>query len=151
MGSIIRDSYSSVVQVYRAATGAIDPNTGGPSYTYTAITDDVDQDYNVPGQLQCRLDLGWLEPGSQAPDPVEATAPLPRVGTLFFDLSYDGSLLLKAKDRLQTISGPVSGIFELRSIPYPAQDFLGLATFARVQVVEVSMVTLGIFPGVDIT
>jgi len=151
MGSRLRSTYSSVVQVYRAATGAIDPNTGAPSYTYSAITDDVDEDFNAPGQMLCRLALGWLEPGSMAPDPVEATAPMPRVGTLYFDLSYSGAMPLKAKDRLQTISGPVSGIFELRSIPYPAQDLIGVATFARVQIVEVSMVTLGVFPGVDVT
>lgn len=151
MASIIRDSYSSVVKVYRIATGSIDPNTGGPSFVYNPVTTILDQDWGIVGQIQCRLDMGWLKPGDQAPDPVEATAPIPRVGTLFFDMNYDGTISLRAKDRLEAISGPLQGIFELRSIPYPAQDFIGLATFAQVQVVETAMTTLGIFPGVDVT
>jgi len=147
MASILRGSYSSIVEVYRNTKGMLN---GAPSYSFQPLTTIIDSTYLVPGQMACRLDLGWLKPGAQAPEPVEAGMPMPRVGTLFFDLLDDGTMPLLANDHLKVLSGPITGIFQLRIIPEPAQDIIGIALHAEVQVVEVSIATLGVFPGVEV-
>lgn len=147
MPSILRYSYSSLVQVYRNVKGSLN---GAPNYSWQPLTAVVDDSFNIPGQMYCRLDLGWLKPGAMAPEAQEAGVMPPRVGTLFFDLLSDGTMPITAGDRLKVLSGPITGIFSLRMIPEPAQDAIGVATHAEVQVIEESIASLGVFPGVEI-
>lgn len=147
MASVARGSYSSLVEVLRPAAGT--PVKGAPNFVWTNPKIMFDEDWGVPGQMLCNIDLGWVRPGSLAPPAFEAGVAMPRIGTLFFDVTYEGKILLTAGDRIKTINGPVVGTFELRIIPEPAKDFIGVIDHAEVQIVETSIVGKKIFPGVD--
>jgi hypothetical protein len=129
--------YSSVCQVLR-----LNPSLsagGGMSFTWDLVSDVVDHYLNEPGLLQCRLDLTFLRPGKDQPAPVVAGRAPDRTGVCYFDPAPDanGASLVKAGDRLQCVSGPVFGTFEIRLIPDVAQGLTG-AHHIEVQVVEVS-------------
>lgn len=147
MSSLARGSYSSLVEVLRPAKGTA--IKGAPSFVWTNPQLMFDEDWGIPGQMRCHIQLGWVRPGSLAPPAFEAGVPMPRIGTLFFDLTYSGKILLTAGDRIKTLDGPVEGTFELRVIPEPAHDFIGTLDHAEVQIVETTILGKNIFPGVD--
>lgn len=129
--------YSSVCQVLR-----LNPafnSGGGMSLAWDKVATVVDHYLNEPGLLQCRLDLTFLRPGKDQPAPVVAGRAPDRVGVCFFDPApdADGASLVRAGDRLQCVSGPISGTFEIRLIPDVAQALTG-AHHIEVQVIEVS-------------
>lgn len=136
-GSPARALYTSVAQVLR-----LTPELtvgGGMSVAWAPVTDILDPYVNTPGQLACRLDLQFTRPGKDAPMPLVAGRAPDRVGVLFYDMPVDASglPLIKAGDRLEMVSGPIQGTFELRQNPEPAQNFTGYAHCEN-QVVEVS-------------
>jgi hypothetical protein len=112
---------------------------GGMSVTWSAVTDILDPYQAGPGLMACRLDLQFTRPGKDAPMPLVAGRAPDRVGVLFYDMPADvnGLPLLKAGDRLQMVSGPIAGTFELRQTPEPAQGYAGIH-HAENQIVEVS-------------
>lgn len=67
--------------------------------------------------VQCRLDLQFVRPGDIQPAIVAGKAP-DRHGLGFFSTGA----LLRAGDRLVCTSGPVEGVFEIRTIPDAAQN-----------------------------
>jgi hypothetical protein len=133
----LRMFYSSVCQVLRLQP-ALQPG-GGMSMTWEPLSSVVDPVLNVPGQLQCRLDLTFIRPGKDQPVPVVAGRAPDRVGVCYFDLAADASgvPLVLAGDRLECVSGPIFGTFDIRLIPDVAQDLIG-AHHVEVQVIEVS-------------
>jgi hypothetical protein len=136
-GQGMRMFYTSTCQVLR-----LNPSLGsggGMSFTWDQVDTVVDRYLNVPGLLQCRLDLTFLRPGKDQPAPVVAGRAPDRTGVCYFDLTADdtGAPLVKAGDRLQCVQGPIFGTFEIRLIPDVAQSMIG-AHHIEVQVTEVS-------------
>jgi hypothetical protein len=109
------------------------------AFTWDPVTSVVDHGLDVPGMLQCRLDLTFLRPGKDQPAPVVAGRAPDRVGVCYFDPAPDanGASLVRAGDRLQCVQGPIYGTFEIRLIPDVAQSLIG-AHHIEVQIVEVS-------------
>jgi hypothetical protein len=135
--SQLRMFYTSVCQVQRLEP-VLDAG-GGMSLTWNDVTAIVDPVYNQPGLLQCRLDLLFLRPGKDQPMPLVAGRAPDRTGVCYFDLAADsdGIPLVLAGDRLQCVSGPIFGTFEVRLIPDVAQSMIG-ASHVETQVIEVS-------------
>jgi hypothetical protein len=73
------------------------------------------------GPLKCRLDLQFVRVGDVQPALVAGRAP-DRYGIMFCSSSSP----IKAGDRIRTVSGPVDGIFEIRTIPDMAVDFASM-------------------------
>lgn len=132
-----RGLYRSVAQVMRLQP--VLQAGGGMSVSWSAVTDILDPYLSTPGQLACRLDLQFTRPGKDAPMPIVAGRAPDRVGVMFCDMPADASglPLLKAGDRFQMVSGPITGTFEVRQVPEIAQDYIG-ASHAEFQVTEVS-------------
>jgi hypothetical protein len=135
--SVLRMFYLSTCRVLR-----LDPTlgpAGAMTFSWDPVITVVDPVLGQPGLLQCRLDLTFLRPGKDQPSPIVAGRAPDRTGVCYFDLSNapDGSPLVKAGDRLQCVSGPIFGTFEVRLIPDVAQDLTG-ASHCETQVVEVS-------------
>lgn len=135
---------SSVVQVIRL--NAILTDSGDVSMSWAPITAVVDPVLNMPGLLQCRLDLGFIRRGIDQPAAIIAGKAPDRVGVCYFMPATDpvtGIPLVLAGDRLLCVANPltgrlpVTGTFEIRPVPDMAQDFIG-GHHVEVQVVEVS-------------
>lgn len=136
-GQGLRMFYTSTCQVLRNVP-SMDAG-GGMTLGWTAITDVVDPILDQPGLLQCRLDLQLVRPGKDQPAPIVAGRAPDRVGVAFYDLATGpgGVPLVKAGDRLEAVTGPVFGTFEIRVIPDVAQSLIG-GHHVEVQIVEVS-------------
>ena len=114
--------YSSIVRVKRISAVSED---GG-----------LELSWNVVPQLQsvsCRLDLNFLRPCKDQLSPVVDGRAPDRVGVMF----CSSSVPLRPGDHLETVSGPVTGTFQIRAIPDQALDY-GSAHHIEVQVIEVS-------------
>ncbi len=132
-----RGLYRSVAQVMR-----LQPTLqagGGMIVSWAAVTDILDPYISTPGLIACRLDLMFTRPGKDAPMPLVAGRAPDRVGVMFCDMPADvnGLPLLKAGDRFQMVSGPITGTFQVSQVPEIAQDYIG-AAHAEFQVVETS-------------
>lgn len=113
--------FSSRVRVERMSTTFVD---GRAVTAWEALTGRM-------AKLPCRLDLNFQRPGKDQPMPIEAGRAADRVGVLFCAADVD----LRAGDRVVTVSGPVSGIFEVRPKPDEALDY-SAAHHIEVQIVE---------------
>lgn len=133
----MRALYTSVCNVLRI-TPVLDDG-GSMSVSWAQLTAIVDPYVALPGQIACRLDLGFIRRGIDMPMPLVAGRAPDRVGVAFFDCMTDinGLPLVLAGDRLQCVSGPITGIFDIRQVPDVAQQFTG-AHHVEVQVIEVS-------------
>ncbi len=114
--------FSSVVKVQRQQLRVTAGKTAEMSW--------VDQDPPLSA-VRCRLDLVFLRPGKDAIPAYEAGRATDRMGIMFCRANID----LQAGDRIVTVSGPVTGTFEIRSIPDRAVGF-SAAHHIEVQVVE---------------
>lgn len=123
--------YSSVVKVQRMQRTRVDG---------TPVTTWVDQEAPLSA-IRCRLDLNFLRPGKDIPAPQNAGVAPDRIGIMF----CSASVPLKAGDRLVTVSGPVSGIFDIKSIPDVALDFSS-GHHIEVQIVETVQNLVGKWP-----
>ncbi len=135
--SPLRSFYSTVAQVLRL--NEVLQAGGGMVMTWNPLTAVVDPILDLPGLLACRIDLTFLRPGKDQPAPFVAGRAQDRVGVAYFDLaaSVSGIPYILAGDRLECVSGPIFGTFEIRNIPDVAQDgFSG--HHVEVQVIEVS-------------
>lgn len=94
--------------------------------------------------VRCRLDLLFMRTGKDAPAPQEAGRAPDRIGVLF----YDPSIPIKAGDIIEMISGPVTGSFEIPSIPDVIQGY-ATAHHIEVQVREVNQDLTGQWPAAD--
>lgn len=135
--SSIRGLYSSVVQVIRL-TPVMNAEFG-MSISWSQVSDVVDVILGQPGLLQCRLAIGELRPGKDQLPPLVAGRPQDRFGVVYYDpvVSTTGVPLVKAGDRFLCVSGPISGMFEMRNVPDQLQSF-STAAHCEAQVVEVS-------------
>lgn len=138
----MRHLFNSRCEVLRLS-GAM--TNGTPVLTWAKVTGMVDARLGVPGELMCRLDLNFVRPGKDQPMPVTAGRAPDRIGVMFCDATDT----ILAGDRVRCLSGPVSGTFEIRTIPDVAVDFAS-AHHVEVQVVEVSQTIAGVFPGVSV-
>ena len=136
--SPLRALYRSLVQVTRLVSLL---GTGGSlSMTWQNVPDVLDPYLpDKPGQMYCRLDVGFMRPGKDQPQPFAAGRAPDRVALMFFDPATDqgGRSLVRSGDRFTCLAGPVYGVWELRLIPEVAQDYVA-AHHMEVQVVEVS-------------
>lgn len=136
VSSPLRSLYQSVVQVVRLKMKMV---TGTPSLTWNALPDIIDPFMEIPGQMMCRLDLGFIRRGDM-PMPIGAGRAPDRQGTAFFDTAINpdtGAPYVLAGDRLFCLAGPIMGTFEIRTIPTAAVDLTG-AHHVEVQVFEVA-------------
>lgn len=133
----MRALYTSVARVLRI-TPTLDDG-GSMTVTWSPLAVILDPYLNLPGQIACRIDLGFIRRGYDMPMPLVAGRAPDRVGVAFFDCVTDvnGLPLILAGDRLQLISGPITGTFDIRQVPDVAQQFTG-AHHVEVQVIEVS-------------
>jgi hypothetical protein len=133
----MRTMYQSKVAVLRLVMKL---TNGVPHLTWNPIPDLLDPFIEIPGQMLCRIDLGFIKRGQLAPMPVMAGRAPDRVGTAFFDPAINpdtGAPFVLAGDRLQCLSGPVIGTFEIREIPYAAITMAG-PHHIEVEVIEVA-------------
>lgn len=145
--SMWRHLYASRVAVFRLGGGSFED--GAPTYGYQKVSQVVDYVLGVPGEMMCRIDLQWTRPGKMQPMPTEAGNPPSRQGTLFFDPFINPSAdYIRAGDYIQTISGPITGTFQIRVIPEPAL-FLNKVDHMQCEIIEVAKQTVNIFPGID--
>lgn len=94
--------------------------------------------------FRCRLDLLFLRPGKDAPPAQEAGVAPDRIGVMF----CNASLPLKAGYRIVTLTGPVTGTFDIRVVPDVAQDYSS-GHHIEVQIIETPQQIAGVFPGGD--
>lgn len=114
---------------------------GTPTLTWGVIGDSPDPVLGVPGQMMCRISLGAVRPGKDAPMPIVAGRAPDRVGVMYFDPTD----AIKANQRIHILQGPFGGTFEIRAIPDVA--VMGaIAHHMEVQVVEVAQPRGGVFP-----
>lgn len=126
----MRHLFASRVEVLDATSTLL---YGTPSISWEKVSYIVDTILGEPGELMCRLDLNFIRYGKdQLPAPIAGRAP-DRIGVLFCSVTDS----LKAGQRVRTLSGPVTGTFEIRSIPDVAAD-LASAHHLEVQVIEVA-------------
>lgn len=138
----MRHLFNQRVEVLRLA--AVMTN-GTPVLSWSKVTTILDPALGVPGELLCRLDLNFVRPGKDQPMPVTAGRAPDRIGVLFCGATDK----ILAGDRIRCLSGPVSGTFEIRTIPDQAIDFAA-AHHIEVQVVEISQSLAGVFPGAHV-
>lgn len=134
--SPLRSLYQSLVQVYRIK---MKMQGGTPTLTWNVVPDVLDPFVAIPGQMMCRLDIGFIKRGDM-PMPIGAGRAPDRQGTAFFDAAIDastGASLVTAGDRLYCVGGPVTGTFEVRTIPTAAVSLTG-AHHVEVSVYEVA-------------
>ena len=136
--SAIRHLYPTLAEVLRLSGTLVH---GTPTLTWAVITDMVDPAHGVPGQLKCRIDLGYLRIGRDAPMPVVAGRAPDRMGVMFLDATG----AIKAGDRIHCIAGPIAGTFEIRPLPDPAVD-MSAVHHLEVQVIEVAQAVHGMVP-----
>lgn len=135
--SPLRIVYQSLVNVLRLTNKV---TSGMPSVSWAPLTDVIDPYVGVPGQMMCRLDLGFIKRGAAQPMPLVAGRAPDRVGVAFFDAQMDpetGAPFVLVGDRLQAIAGPVQGTFDIRIIPTAALDITG-AHHIEVEIIEVA-------------
>jgi hypothetical protein len=134
--SPLRGLYTSLAEILRVRMTMAG---GAPTITWTPISDVIDSFIQVPGQMMCRIELGFIRRGDAQPMALTAGRAPDRVGVMYCDLmpSLTGAPFILAGDRVHCISGPVFGTFEIRTIPDVAQDFTG-PHHVEVQVVEVA-------------
>lgn len=134
--SPLRAHYQSLVQVLRLKMKV---SNGTPNLTWFVLPDVIDPYVDIPGQMMCRLDLGFIK-RTDMPMPVTAGRAPDRTGTLFFDAAIDpstGAPFVLAGDRIQCLAGPITGVFEIRAIPTAAVSITG-SHHIEIQVFEVS-------------
>jgi hypothetical protein len=115
---------------------------GTPTMSWVKVPSIVDLQLGRPGELLCRLDLSFQRPGKDQPMPVVAGRAPDRVGVMFYSTGCD----VLAGDRIRAVTGPITGTFEIRIIPDPAQGF-SICHHMEVQIVEVATNTQDTFPG----
>lgn len=125
----MRHLFSSRVKVQRQQLVVHEGQTAEMSW--------VDQDAPLDS-VPCRLDLVFLRPGKDALPAYEAGRATDRLGVMFCGAEVN----LQAGDRVVATSGPVSGTFEIRSIPDRALDF-STAHHIEVQIVETNQTLEG--------
>jgi hypothetical protein len=138
MLSPMRALYKSLVQAYRLVP--VLGTSGALSMSWQPVTDVLDPYLpGKPGQMYCRLDVGFLRPGKDEPQPFAAGRAPDRVALCFFDPVTDaaGRSLVRSGDRLTCLAGNVYGTWEFRLIPEVTQDLLG-AHHCECQVIEVA-------------
>lgn len=122
--SPLRVLYQSLVNVLRVRMRVVN---GTPSLAWSPLPAVIDPFVAMPGQMMCRIDLQFVK-RTDPPMPVVAGRAPDRTGTAFFDAALDpdtGAPFVLAGDRLQCVAGPVTGTFELRTIPTAALGFAG--------------------------
>ena len=135
--SPLRYMFRSQAEVLRLVMTLDDAGAGVLSWS--RITDIIDPWLAVPGQMMCRVDLGFVRRGIDALMPVMAGRAPDRTGLLFCDATPDahGQNMVKAGDRIHMLAGPIFGTFEIRQVPDVAQNFIG-ASHIETQVIEVA-------------
>lgn len=135
----MRHLFNSRVEVLRLS-GSMEHGT--PRMEWKQIPSMVDPIFGRPGEMMCRIDLGFQRIGKDAPMPVAAGRAPDRIGVM----CCSNTNLLLAGDRVRCVAGPITGVFEIRAIPDPAVGFSAMHHM-EVQVVEVAQSTVGKFPG----
>lgn len=122
--------FASRVEVLRLN---LDMSKGIPQQTWDKVSFIVDPYLGVPGEMMCRIDLGYQRVGKDFPQPVSAGRAPDRVGLMVFSPTDQ----VVAGDRFRCIAGPIQGVFEIRAMPDVAAGF-AKAHHMEVQVIEVS-------------
>ncbi len=120
----LRVHYLTRVQVMRLKMKV---TNGAPTLTWTELPSVIDPFMEIPGQMMCSLQLGFIR-RTDMPMPITAGAAPQRQGVVIFDAALDpdtGAPFVLAGDRLFCIGGPIMGTFEIRSVPQVAISFGG--------------------------
>ena len=138
----MRHLYATRAEVLRLSGEMID---GSVILSWNKLGTVVDPYLNRPGELMCRLDLGFVRQGKDQPMAVVAGRAPDRSGLLFLDHHND----IRAGDRVRCITGPIEGTFEIKAIPDVAQGY-STVHHLEVQVFEVAKSADLDFPGAGV-
>lgn len=111
----------------------LDMVNGAPQQTWQKLDVIVDTYLGVPGEMMCRIDLGYQRVGKDMPMPAVAGRAPDRVGLMVFDPSSQ----ILSGDRFRCLAGPIQGTFEIRAMPDVAAAY-ALAHHMEVQIIEVA-------------
>lgn len=121
---------------------------GAPVLNYQRSSDLADRFLRSPGKMKCRLDIQFVRTGIQTAPPYEAGSPIPRAGTVFYDIPPKRDAV-RANDLLVVVKGAyVGSTFQIMAIPEGAQDVLGI-THIEAQITE-KAIDNNLFPGVEL-
>jgi len=138
----VRHLYGHLVEVLELSGGLVH---GTPTLTWSVINDSPDPVLGIPGQMMCRIALGVVRPGKDAPMAIVAGRAPDRVGVMYFDPTD----AVRSGQRIRIIDGPFLGTFEIRAMP----DVAVMGTTAHhmeVQLIEVAQQRGGAFPGATV-
>lgn len=133
----LRGMYMYTVGVYATQ---ITMEKGSMKTSWGKISEIIDPLHNVPGEMKCRIDFGFLRPGKDAPSPIVAGRAPDRVGVMAFDYTPH----VRAGHRIRITEGPMTGTYELKNNPDPAVGYDSVHHL-EVQIVEVAQSAIG-FP-----
>ncbi len=138
----MRHLYNCRVEILQLSGGLVH---GTPTLTWAVINDIPDPILGVPGQMMCRMSMGVVRPGKDAPMAIVAGRAPDRVAVMYFDPTD----AVKAGQRVHILDGPFGGTFEIRAAPDVA--VMGAtAHHMEVQVIETSQSPHGAFPGATV-
>lgn len=130
--------YASHVEVYRNQISTVN---GSMRSAWQKISETTDPLLGIPGEMKCRIDLGFMRPGKDQPSAQVAGRAPDRMGVLL----CDPTPYLKAGYIVRCKYGPITGTFEIKTIPDTAVDYSS-AHHLEVQVIEVAQSAVD-FPG----
>ncbi len=122
--------YHTRVEVHRLS---LEMTKGLPQQNWQKLSEIIDPYLGVPGEMMCRIDLGYQRVGKDQPMPVAAGRAPDRVGLMVFDPTDE----ILAGDRFHCIAGPIQGTFEIRVMPDVAAAYAH-AHHMEVQIIEVA-------------
>ncbi len=127
----MRHLFNSRCEVLRINATMTD---GAPTVDWNKVDFILDPYLGVSGELLCRLDLQFLRPGRDTLPPLVAGRAQDRFGVMFLSATTK----LRSGDRVRTLTGPVTGTFEIRNVPDPAVGMGRTPHHFEVQVIEVA-------------
>lgn len=126
----MRHLYHTRCEVLRLS---LEMNKGTAQQTWQKVDEIIDPYLAVPGEVMCRIDLGYQRPGKDQPMPIAAGRAPDRVGLMILDPSEE----ILSGDRFRCIAGPIQGTFEIRTMPDVAAGYAH-AHHMEVQIIEVA-------------
>ncbi len=126
----MRHLYHNRVEVFRLS---LEMTKGLPQQSWQKLSEIVDPYLGVPGEIMCRIDLGYQRVGKDQPIPAAQGRAPDRFGLMVFDPTDE----ILAGDRFHCIAGPIQGTFEIRAMPDVAAAYAH-AHHMEVQILEVA-------------
>ncbi len=141
--SIWYPTFHSRVAAYRLTQTLV---KGNEINSWKKVNLMLDDNLGVPGEFKCFLDLTFLRALIDTPPAQEQGSSIPlRTGVMFMDDHKCNRL--EAGDRIKCLSGPTSGVFQIKRVPDRLPNVVtGAISHIEVQVFEISGSQLEAYP-----